>query len=625
MRRRLPIALLGSMAPVLWAGEGPVTIVRVRPSKILYLVGEPGRADVILKNNARIAHKGTLVVREEWGLSDSREVWSGAVALAAGQQKTVAVTWDLGQQVYGRALRAVFSVGGKPVALGAEFFQVATVKNWWRMNMLNGGGLSDLATRATDPFVTYGNFDNHFAYALSDFSHLAPEPDEYYSGQTRYHIFTKKRIETVRARHALGVRAGAYTLGNTGGAAGYELARQHPEWFLRDKRGAFHTCNRAVSPIELSYPPDQRPSAWYALAPDFGNPEVVQYGADEVVRAIRMFGWDAMFFDVAPYGMIHYGINNTHQPNVEMYTWDGRLWHRGRDPDAMSAKSARRTREIIRKSCPHAVLWYNGADPRSAGRYLQNRAALDDPYCGSLSELQGVQLLDPRGPWHYWRGLFESYVSYRNAFASEPKLADTVLNTGYLYNTGFHKIMSKEEFVASRDTWTVANHIGAVFLATRFHPCLLSTSAWRPSLQFMTRYSALLWAKDVKLVRKPWKTIAVESNREVWWEECVYARETDRWRDTLIHMLNSPEQETVDPKASRDPALAKFVDIEMQLAGDPAKAQVWALRPYDYDSPLREPVQVRLEPEVQGATLVIQVPPFHYHSLVVVREPQGGK
>jgi hypothetical protein len=351
----------------------------------------------------------------------------------------------------------------------------------------------------------------------------------------------------------------------------------------------------------------------------------VQYGADEVVRAIRMFDWDAVFFDVAPYGMIHYGVNNTNQPNPDMYTWDGKPWHRGADPDAASAITARRTRELIRKSCPHVVLWYNGADPRRAARPLQNRAALDDPNCGSLHELQGVQLLNPKGPWHYWRGLFEDYVGYRNAFVSEPKLADTVLNTGYLYNMGFHKTMSKEQFEASRDTWTMTNHIGAVFIAVRIHPCLLSTSAWRPSLQFMTRYSALLWARNIKLLHEPWKTIAVESNREVWWQECVYVRETDRWRDTLIHLLNAPEQETVNPRASRDPALARFVDIEMQLAGNPAKAQVWALRPYDYDSPVKAPVQVRLKPEVIGQTLAVQVPPFHYHTLVVVREPRKGE
>ena len=95
---------------------------------------------------------------------------------------------------------------------------------------------------------------------------------------------------------------------------------------------------------------------------------MVQYGAAEVVRAIRMFGWDAVFFDVAPYGMIHYGVNNTNQPNPGLYTWDGRPWHRGADPDAASAKIARRTRELIRKHCPHVVLWYNGADPRRAAR-----------------------------------------------------------------------------------------------------------------------------------------------------------------------------------------------------------------------------------------------------------------
>ena len=184
----------------------------------------------------------------------------------------MAVTWELGEHVYGRGLHAAFSQEGKPVARAAEFFQVATVEDWWRTNMLNGGGLCDRATRATDPFVTYGNFDNHFAYALSDFSHLAPEPEVYYSGQTQYHIRKTGRIAKVRARRALGILAGAYTLGNTGGAAGYELARRHPEWFLRDERGGVPYVQSARLADRAQLPARQRPKGWYVPGPGLRQP-----------------------------------------------------------------------------------------------------------------------------------------------------------------------------------------------------------------------------------------------------------------------------------------------------------------------------------------------------------------
>ena len=294
------VALLAFvLGQLLIAADEPVTIVRVRPSKILYLVDEKANADILLKNNTEAEINGTLLVREEWDLTEGRDVWSGPVTLPAGKENTVTIQWDLGEEQFGRALRAAFVIEGKPVASSAEYFQVAREDNWWRMNMLNYGGSEAHGEKArTDPFSTYSNFDNHFAYAESDFSHLAPKGDVWYSGQVGYHIEKKKLIESIRERQSIGVRAGAYTNGSTGGVAGYELARQHPEWFMRNKKGAFLTAyGTPVSPIDVSRTTKDRMKTWYALAVDFGNPDVVRYGAEEIVRAIEMFKWDTVFFD----------------------------------------------------------------------------------------------------------------------------------------------------------------------------------------------------------------------------------------------------------------------------------------------------------------------------------------
>ena len=83
----------------------------------------------------------------------------------------------------------------------------------------------------------------------------------------------------------------------------------------------------------------------------------------------------------------------------------------------------------------------------------------------------------------------------------------------------------------------------------------------------MTRYSALLWGKDIRLLKDAWKTYTVNSNREVWWEDTVYRREGPQTTDTLIHIVNPPELESVDLKVATDPHPARHVEVEFPLHG----------------------------------------------------------
>ncbi len=603
----------------------------VRPSKVLYIIGEddPGKAAITLKNSGLSDIRGTLTVMEEWEIDDSREVWKSEVDLKAEEEKVIDITWDLGSHLYGHGLRASLTVNGKVVSKKAEFFQTAKRENWFRMFMLNGGGLADRETRDNNPFVTYGNFGNHFGYALSDFAALAPEPKIYYSGQGSRLIVKQEMIETIRKSQELGGRHGSYVQSCGAAAAGYELARKHPEWFLRDTRGAFHTVasNRPFSPIDLAYPPDKQPAGWYLLAPDLGNPEVAEFGAKEIVRSIDMFNFDAVFFDSVVYGLLFYPHNQWFPPSDSrsFWTWDGEHYFRGKDPDATSADIQRRVREIIRKSHPKVVLWYNNADPTKAERREQSLAALDDPKSGTLHENQGLQLIRQNYPQHNWRAYFEILVAHRDKYMADPEfpgLEDTIRAVGYMYNRTFHTAgdLTEEEWIASRDTWTTARHVGALYISGTYHPCLTSSTAWRPTTQFMTRYSSFLWDEGIRLMDKPWEKIDVISNREVWWEETVYTKGNDSFHDTIIHLVNSPETENVDIKLTEDPPAVMQMEVEMKLSGDKEPVAVWALTPYDYDDEIREPEAIRITPEISGGRMLFKVPPFTYYTMLVIRE-----
>jgi len=618
------LAILAGQALPLAAGES-VTIVKVKPSKVRYLFGEDATAQIMIKNDTDSSQKGTLVLREEWDLTESRQVASVEVTLNPGEEKSIPIKWNVGNVMYGRALRATFLQNGKEVAGNVEFFQVAGANNWFRTMIINGGGIADRPARDTDPFVTYVNYDNHFAYAASDFARLAPEEDVWYGGQTGYYREKKQMIEDIKKRaKSMGIRSGAYTNSSTGGVAGYELARQHPEWCVRNERGAFlFGWKTGVSPIDLSRTTKDRMTAWYALMPDFGDPDVVRFGAEEVIRAIEMFGWDAVFFDGGAYSTHHSYPIMTGQVKAG-FTWDGKPVERGWDPNELDVQIARRVRDIIRKAYPDVAIWYNDVSPRDPRNYKQVIAMLDDSHCGGLYELQGVTLLDPKNVLHHWENLYLRYVGDRDELWElweAGKIKAPVLCSGYMYNYTMSKAMSEEEFAACRDTWTMANHIGSFFIAAAIHPCWLGTSGFRPAAQFMTRYSAFLWADDIKLMRDPWRRITVESNREVWWEKSVYVKQTRDYEDTLIHLVNSPEKGTVDPKVSSDPPPAEFVEVARQFYSyNPrGRVRVWALRMYDYDSTAKEPVQVELKPEFDGNKLIVEVPPFKYHTLLVIR------
>jgi hypothetical protein len=267
------------------------------------------------------------------------------------------------------------------------------------------------------------------------------------------------------------------------------------------------------------------------------------------------------------------------------------------------------------------ALWYNGSTPRPGDPLRQAQIeSLRDSNCATLMEIQGAQIADPNYVGHYWRNFFEMLVGQQRALHNVLGLGDTPLACGYLYNMSASRIMSKEEFQRTRDTWTTANHIGASFLAMRVHPCVMNSSGFRPAAQFMTRYSALLWAEGIEPVKDPWMSINVESNREVWWEECVSTRKCRGFRDTLVGIMNSPDNEQVDFKASQDPTPARAAEVEFTTNTDPRHVRCWALQPYGYGSSAKEPLLTELKPEVDGKKLIVELPPFTYFTLVVFRE-----
>jgi hypothetical protein len=414
-----------------------VTVHDVQPHKITYLVGENASAKVVLKNSGTSDAKGLLKVTDEWDVDGANEVFRQEVVVPGNKEVGIDVQWVINNHCYGHALTAEFLIEDKVAARKAEFYQVSRKDNWFRTFILNGGGKSDAPTDKeypyekplASPYVTYSNYRNFFSYALSDAVAMTPGQYKfYYSGQTAYPVNVAKMKDSIRKSRERGIRCGGYTQTVTGGPAGYEFARQHPDWFVRDARGAFHTSGAPVSPLDVDAPADRKPSekyttrSFYMLVPDFGKAEMRKYAASEIVRAMDAYGFDAMYFDTYPYGVFHYpnrGYDKT------MFTSEGEPLNRGKDPDAFTAEILREVREIISRRAAQldAVVWYNGVFANTPWKEQAMLAAMEDKHTGGLLELQGKVLIN-NGPFSNWRVLYERLTNARNSgrsLATEPE------------------------------------------------------------------------------------------------------------------------------------------------------------------------------------------------------------
>ena len=110
----------------------------------------------------------------------------------------------------------------------------------------------------------------------------------------------------------------------------------------------------------------------------------------------------------------------------------------------------------------------------------------------------------------------------------------------------------------------------------------------------------------------------VTGSRQVWYQECVYRRESKSYIDYLIHQINTAEKETVDIRAAQDPPAAENVTVQLKPEEKIGYVEAYAMRPYYFEG-AHVPVQFELTPEVQELSVRVKIPPFRYSILVAVR------
>ncbi|OPZ80649.1 MAG: hypothetical protein BWY76_03300 [bacterium ADurb.Bin429] len=266
-------------------------------------------------------------------------------------------------------------------------------------------------------------------------------------------------------------------------------------------------------------------------------------------------------------------------------------------------------------------------------------AMLREPQTALLSEFRHHE--NPGSPFHHWTAARDAYLSQRDAVTQRfgaPVVAGYTW-TGYGYGQP-----NQPAYAAARYTWTASNHLMALYLASQIHPATNPNPGLWPGTQFMTRYSGLLWSRDLKVLPDAKSRFAAMLNRPVWWERYGYRRQTPTGEDLLLHLVNVPETETVDILRQTDPPPAGGT-VTLTLPPGATLTSAWALRMRGYvDNTNRGgaayktalgkhvagsivragPEQVALPATVKDGKVAVTVPPFLYHTLLVFRV-EGGK
>ena len=94
---------------------------------------------------------------------------------------------------------------------------------------------------------------------------------------------------------------------------------------------------------------------------------------------------------------------------------------------------------------------------------------------------------------------------------------------------------------ATKWGWPAWNHVMSQLIATQSHLASFFVPSQRPGIQFMTRYSRFIWARDIRAVppQIAGQDVQVKSGEELWWKRLVYQRKTAAGRDVICLLYTS--------------------------------------------------------------------------------------
>jgi len=602
------------------ARPGTVTITEIKPDRILYKENDEASLKATIVNKSDKVQKGTLIALMHLDLDTVRELKREPVTIVPGGKKTWRFSYNVGPETYGRGIEVRF-VGeyGKIIDSWQEFYQVAA--EWMRVLMPTG---SD----------RYQNYRHYHSSEPTDFGVHVPDAEQYIAGQTGYHINQAGRRRQIEYYKKKGIKQAFYQNRAFSGIMGYEEVRKHPEYVLYDENGQF-----AVDPVYGGYPnpmelaspievgPKRKPkksylnrryTPWQHVDANFASEEVVEYEANCIKKYAKAQGFDGVFFDGVPGA-------------IKGYDYDGKLDVPVDDERKIARLNARilnTYQGILKEDNPDFGTWFNFSYPyverfRRLGRtQLIGFGVGKDVSDEAIRALTGWKnvacLMEWQGTLRGGRG-FDTYPA-KTLVALMQNRDYLVQKYGASVVVGWIGIpIDRKNPGPSRWGWPTINYFMGQIIATQHHIVTWSMPSLDPSFQFQTRYSRLLWARDIKIVptEEVDKIIQLKTPEKIWWKRLVYRRKRDDGYDLIIHLVRIPPTEKWDINWIDEPAPLEGVKISADI-GSARLQTVQALRPYYYEEE-QQPVQKVLKASADTGKVAVEVPPFRYYTMLVFR------
>lgn len=606
-----------------------VTITRIRSSKVRYVENEAATTTATVVNKKANAVRGTLRARMILDLDTVRDIDRSPFSLAPGEEKKWTFSYNVGPETYGRAIEVEYvDSDGKTLdtwqeyyAVAAEFFRVhqhsyQTATKYW----------------PADVFIFYFNQSHYFAAEPTDFGILSHDAEIYKSGQAGYRINVPARKAQIAHSKRLGVATSYYVTGAFGGQMGYEQARQHPEYVLYDATGqwaADPVYGGYPNPMELASPLEVGPkrkdlqikpyldreySPWQHVAVNMASEDAVVWGLERMKKYAEVWDSDGIYWDGCLgvwAGYSHDGTRNVPSGKYEDYV-------------ALGARNHRLFNQILKRDNPNFGTWLNWGLEGSTGDFAQSHGItiwlgsgvdgdpLDDNV-RAATDGKNVMLLDEASQFsgYDYRKLLKQRLRSRDHYVQKYDASHTI---GYA-STG----VDMHEPGPTKWGWPAWNYILSQLIATQSHFASFFVPSYRPSFQFMTRYSRFIWARDIRTVTpdEAQRVIQIETSEDVWWKRLVYQRKTETGRDLIVHLVRIPPTEKVDFNWADEPRPLERVTITVETGGATLQS-AQACRPYHYEDP-QQVVQTRLTVDAGAGKVTVEAPPFRYHTMVVFR------
>lgn len=612
--------------------ERKLSLEQVRADKLLYGLKETGKVSVSVLNAAGSAQTGHLTVTVESGLDDNAVLFDRDVTVAAGTAGKASVI-DVPlppQSEYGHAVVATLRNGAEIVGTARDYFYTsdrpAQVGHLGAMGFDAAYGVG-AAAKAVETFRRhcFPLYEIIF-WAPDDTVMLLPPPgkDRWWSGQTLARVTTDSLKDRIRLGQSQGMKALAYT--NFRYDFGFRVAetfRKHPEFCDWDannpdlafgveatRRQAREDDAERFDPAAPNKPKFKAEGVWRMAS---GNPEVLDFHIDQLVRSTQFFGWDGWRYDD------RYDYD---APTIDML---GRRMPPGglRNP-AMLA----RLRGALEKVKPGLIYGHNLEWAQDHPAAAQMPMPADTPPHANdyyteflrdgglhLQERWMAYVVRDHHPW----------VDVRDYLAT---LGHNAARRG-----GHAYAISPVSSLKPID----ARHLAALHLAGRTHLAYAVREENVGQMRLACRHADLLYGDNLVSVSDAEKVLKVDAGgKPVWWQRTARYREVAPGkRIYLVHLINPPRAAKVGDGDGSPPEPLVNVGLEwklpagwkavkaLHLAGEGGKeietvltADAWAR--HRLDAPGRGLLRETLELREAGGVTKVTVPEVGIWSVVAL-------